>query len=74
MTDNYTPPKVNELKMGILRERAGTQGLGYDKVLADVALLIGELAKVKQASRAGERLVLDDQLFEHLVRKYGVSN
>lgn len=65
VTDTYTPPKVNELRLDVARRRAGTQGLGYDKVLADVVLLLDAHAK----SRRGEP---DDALVAHLASKYGL--
>lgn len=65
MSKVYEPRKVNELKLDVARRRAGTQGLGYDKVLADVVLLIEELNKMEP-----ER---DHELVDHLRRKYGQS-
>jgi len=59
----YEPRKVNELKLDVARRRAGTQGLGYDKVLADVVLLIEELGKIEHAQ--------DRDLVDHLRKKYG---
>lgn len=67
MTAEYTPPKVNELRLDVARKRAGTQGLGYDKVLADVVLLLEAHGK----ARRGEP---DDELVAHLAGKYGLPS
>lgn len=65
MSKTYEPRKVNALKMGVAQTRAGTQGLGYDKVLADVVLLLEETAKVERHED------MDFDLVDHLRKKYG---
>lgn len=65
MSKIYEPRKVNELKLGVARVRAGTQGLGYDKVLADVVLLLEETQKT------GRHEDMDFALVDHLAQKYG---
>lgn len=65
MSKVYEPRKVSELKLGVARVRAGTQGLGYDKVLADVLLLLEETAKVDRHED------MDFELIDHLRKKYG---
>jgi hypothetical protein len=65
VSKTYEPPKANELKLGVARVKAGTQGLGYDKILADVVLLLGETAKVDRHED------MDFELIDHLRRKYG---
>lgn len=65
MSKIYEPRKVNELKLDVARRRAGTQGLGYDKVLADVVLLLEETQKT------GRHEDMDFELVDHLALKYG---